>query len=64
MLKLALSLSADGIILFVHGTAEHSAKMLRSLTLPVILIDRGVPGTERIASASMTMMADIWPARS
>lgn len=46
MLKLALSLSADGIILFVHGTAEHSAKMLRSLTLPVILIDRGVPGTE------------------
>lgn len=46
MLKLALSLSADGIILFVHGTAEHSSKMLRSLTLPVILIDRGVPGTE------------------
>lgn len=26
MLKLALSLSADGIILFVHGTAEHPLK--------------------------------------
>lgn len=46
MLKLALSLSADGIILFVHGSAEHSSKMLLTLTIPVILIDRGIPGTE------------------
>ena len=44
MLDLTVSLSADGIILFVHGGRAWLSDILKKLSVPVILVDRGISG--------------------
>ena len=44
MLELTVSLSADGIILFIHGGKAWFSNTLKGLSIPVILMDRGMQG--------------------